>query len=249
MGKMFTKDGKRVRVWNPVTGCVFSCQYCWAKKLVDHKLGRTKKYRDVKFTPAFHEKEMNATFGRNNTYFVVDVGDMWSSVIPEVWINKVIEKLDKAHPSNEFWFLTKNPERYAKYFLEHNYEHRTNFVLGATIEGTWDYPNISKAPFMEKRYKAMTNTIIAPYRKFLSIEPVLKFDLKTFVGWIKEIKPEFVYIGFDNYKKLQPAWEPTQKEVDKLIEAIKDITEVRLKTMRREKDDKKKSKGTQTTIF
>ena len=38
MNKMFTYQGKRLKTWNPFTGCNFNCSYCWARKLAEGKL-------------------------------------------------------------------------------------------------------------------------------------------------------------------------------------------------------------------
>ena len=63
-------------------------------------------------------------------------------------------------------------------------------------------------------------------------EPILDFDLKVFSKWIKAIRPEFVYIGYDNHdcKLLEPSLDKTTKLIDELEQSG---IEVRLKTLRK----------------
>ena len=53
--------------------------------------------------------------------------------------------------------------------------------------------------------------------------------------WIRQIAPEFVYIGYDNHRRLEALeiHEPTLEETEELIEKLSKFTEVRLKTIRK----------------
>ena len=61
----------------------------------------------------------------------------------------------------------------------------------------------------------------------MSIEPIMAFDHKKFLDWIREIKPAFVSIGADSKGHNLP--EPTASELDNFVVALRDITEVKLK--------------------
>ena len=62
---------------------------------------------------------------------------------------------------------------------------------------------------------------------FISIEPILDFDLQVMVRWMVQIKPKFVSIGADSkHHNLQ---EPGKKKVESLIKELKKITEVKIK--------------------
>lgn len=63
----------------------------------------------------------------------------------------------------------------------------------------------------------------------VSIEPILDFD-PVFPRWIEQIKPEFVYVGFDNHNKHLE--EPPLEKTRGLIKALEGFTEVRTKTLR-----------------
>lgn len=65
------------------------------------------------------------------------------------------------------------------------------------------------------------------FRKMISIEPIMAFDLNIFVTWIRQIGPAFVSIGADSKGHNLP--EPTAQELKELISALSPITEIKLK--------------------
>ena len=224
MSRMFDVVSK---TWNPITGCLHFCRYCWARKLVERRLRHTKKYRNG-FSPQMHENEFRKRFN-GDFVFVCDMGDLFGDWVPREWILKVIEHI-KKFPDTDFLFLTKNPKRYHEYidrFPE-------NAVLGATIETNRDdlyvEHKISRAPLPSERFKAMKE--LRWKNKFVSIEPILDFDLEAFTEWIREIKPVMVYIGYDNYGNKLP--EPPLEKTKALIQSLQGFTEVRVKTLRNE---------------
>jgi len=209
--------------WNPVTGCLHHCKYCWARPLAEGKLRNLDKYKNG-FKPALWEKAFVNTLGKNKFVFVSDMGDLFGEWVPSKWIEKVLNKVCRSHPSNLFMFLTKNPIRY-KEFL-HLYP--KNAILGATIETNHDY-NVSKAPKPKERYEALRS--LEYPRKTVSIEPIMDFDIEVFASWMKEIKPEFVHLGYDNY-----GYKLTEPELEKtlaLISILKKFTDIRTKTIRK----------------
>jgi hypothetical protein len=55
-------------------------------------------------------------------------------------------------------------------------------------------------------------------RKFITLEPILDFDVDTLSIWIDRIKPDFVNIGADSKNHNLP--EPSTDKVKELIENI-----------------------------
>jgi hypothetical protein len=160
--------------------------------------------------------------------FVADMGDMFCAGVPDEWIVRVIEHI-RGFPNTYFLFLTKNPERYRDFVdIIPN-----NVILGATIETDKDEiyleHNISGAPLPSLRYKAMK--ALNWDLKFVSIEPILDFDLENFVKWIKDINPFMVYVGYDNYKYKLP--EPQLSKTEGLINELSRFTLVVKKTIRK----------------
>ncbi len=64
-------------------------------------------------------------------------------------------------------------------------------------------------------------------KTFLSIEPILDFDLDIFVQEIKKINPSFVSIGADSRNCGLP--EPPPGKLKELISELEKFTEVRMK--------------------
>jgi len=99
--------------------------------------------------------------------------------------------------------------------------------LGATIETNRSY-NFSKAPPVTERAKAMVD--LKYDRKFLSIEPILDFDLEIFAKRIEEIAPIRVAVGYDNWHNRLP--EPSLTKTLQFIERLNEFTEVRERKLR-----------------
>ena len=72
------------------------------------------------------------------------------------------------------------------------------------------------APAPEERYKAMLQM---KGRKFVTIEPVLDFDVDILAKWIGEINPEFLNLGADSKNHNLP--EPTVEKIFALVDELK----------------------------
>jgi protein gp37 len=212
-------DGKW-KTWNPVIGCLHGCSYCWAKRFALERLSSTEKYKDG-FAPKLAENELNKRF-RNQFVFVSDMGDLFGEWVPKEWILRVIAATRNS-PSSDFLFLTKNPSRYKEFV----HLCQNNIVLGATIE-TNRSNDFSKAPPLAERVAAMID--LQYDRKFLSIEPVMDFDLEIFVGWIEKIAPIQLAVGYDNWSNHLP--EPSLSKTLQFIERLNEFTEVRERKLR-----------------
>ena len=214
------------QTWNPISGCSHNCVYCYARRLAETRLKHCPRYMRG-FIPRLNENEFNRRFKDGEFVFVVDMGDLFSTSIPKDWIFRVLRYVEKF-PKTHFLFLTKNPARYSE-FIDYFSE---NCYLGATIETNRDdlYKEyrISRAPPPSSRYRAMVE--LDWDKKFISIEPILDFNLDIFVKWIREIDPLIVYIGYDNYNNGLP--EPKLAKTLKLVEELEEFTLVLRKTIR-----------------
>ena len=221
--KMFSIVSK---TWNPVTGCLHRCRYCWARRLAETKLKNSYRYRKG-FVPRLNENELKAKFSEGDFVFVSDMGDLFGGFIPREWILKILLHI-KKFPKTYFLFLTKNPVRYAECIDEFP----ENVILGTTIETDRDdiYLNhrISEAPLPSVRYEAFKS--IKWSKKFVAIEPILDFNLDRFSKWIKDIMPIIVYVGYDNYNNRLP--EPPLSKTLELIKRLSEVTLTVKKTIR-----------------
>ena len=210
-----------MKTWNPVVGCRHDCCYCWARKLAETKLKRIERYKNG-FKPKSIPKELAKRF-KEGIVFVSDMGDLWGEWIPKEWILAVLDATKKS-PETNFFFLTKNPNRYLE-FLNLIPE---NAILGATIETNRNTSAYSKAPVPENRLKAMQELRYRWNNNIMvSVEPIMDFDLFDFVDSLKMIQPNFVVIGKDNYGNDLP--EPDLEKILSLVQELEDFTKVILK--------------------
>jgi len=166
----------------------------------------------------FHDKYLNRRrFKDNGFVFVQDMSDLFANSVPFTMIREV-NRYIKQFPETTFLLLTKNPKRYNEFLFF------DNTICGATIETNRDY-EVSEAPDTTQRYIELS--LLQHKRKMVSIEPIMDFDLDIFVNGLRTIKPEFIYIGYDNYHN--NLVEPSIEKVDKLIDGLEEFTEVREK--------------------
>jgi protein gp37 len=101
--------------WNPVTGCLFPCPYCYARDLSNHY----PKGFPNGFKPTFYPKRLSAPVntrlpkegdnGKRNV-FVCSMADLFGDWVPFEWIDQVLKACAKS-PEWTYIFLTKNPKR------------------------------------------------------------------------------------------------------------------------------------------
>ncbi|MEM4982602.1 MAG: DUF5131 family protein [Candidatus Bathyarchaeia archaeon] len=218
-----SRFGEITYSWNPIVGCLHNCVYCWSRKYAARLASRgIEPYRSYGFNPTFVAERLRQKLPNRGFIFVSDMGDMWGEWISRDWIESVL-RVVRSKPRTNFLFLTKNPARYLEFIGEFS----DNVVLGATIETNRDY-GLSRAPSPRERYKAMLNL---DWRwKAIFIEPILDFD-DEFIGWIREIKPCMVYVGYDNHGNRLS--EPELVKTEILLKALVSITELKLGTVRR----------------
>jgi protein gp37 len=204
--------------WNPVSGCLHNCTYCYGRKLAETKLKNIERYKDG-FKPNLNEKELKKKFTKKFV-FVSDMGDLFGDWVPREWILKVLEAISNS-PSSYFLLLTKNPKRYSFFSFP------VNTVLGTTIETNRDYV-FSKAPSRAERYMIMRG--LKHPLKAVSVEPIMDFDLDILASWIKEIKPALIHVGYDNWGNFLP--EPALEKTSQLIHQLESFTRVKTLTLR-----------------
>ena len=224
--------------WNPIVGCSHNCVYCWARRQAQRNKKNCPKCGW--FTPHLHEERLNRKFKPNTLVFVCDMADLFCDAVSRIWVERVLSVI-KKNPKTLFFLETKNPYRIA---AEFDFLIPENVVLSTTIETTFDvipspigdvlYGELSDAPYPEVRYEAFRfHGFFKAFKKHISIEPILDFDLDRFVKWILGINPEFgVSIGYDNYGCRLP--EPPLAKTLQLIEQLeKHGIKVERKTLRK----------------
>lgn len=209
--------------WNCFVGCEFDCSYC--KKSFQAQMRRQIHNCEMcgNYIPHFHEERLSKKLPKtegDDFIWVGSSGDI--SFIKEENMNLILKKI-KHYPGKTFFFQSKDPEWFQLW------DFPENVVLGTTLESDIYYPTISKAP---KPWKRATEFFFVDHpRKVITIEPILKFTLTRFIGWIRDIRPERVYIGYDSKKNNLP--EPTLCETKELIYELEKLKiKVKTKLMR-----------------
>jgi protein gp37 len=150
--------------WNPVTGCLFACPYCYAEKIANNSLYgfangfKVTYYPDRLSYPGRHRipvKRKNEP-GINNV-FTCSMADLFGDWIPDEWIKSIMDVVEK-HQQYNFIFLTKNPKRYL------DIDFPANAWLGATAD-TQKRFDVALSVFKELRNDNI---------KFVSCEPLLE---------------------------------------------------------------------------
>jgi len=204
--------------WNTIKGkCYHDCSYCYMKRF-----GKQNPVR-------FDKKELKTDLGSGNYIFVGSSCDMWAEDIPDAWIDDTLEHCTAF--ANKYFFQTKNPGRLLETGLPYPSE------VCVTIETNRYYPEImQKSPPPSERAYALKSFRGRPY---ITIEPIMDFDLSEFVDMLKSVNPKQVNIGADTGKHDLP--EPSPEKVLALIDELKKFTIVHtknnLKRILEEKND------------
>ena len=226
MGLNKVKQGSQMyqgwitHTWNPLAGkCLHNCSYCSTNRLRKRFPIISDKYSGK---PRVQKSEMKTNLGKDNYIFIVGQNDLFADDVPNEVIVEILDYCKKFN--NKYLFQTKNPVR-----MLYN-EFPINSILGTTIETNRFYPEImNKCPLPEKRsyYLGLINSN-GLYKTFVTIEPIMSFDLKELIGLIKFIQPSFVNIGADSGNNNLP--EPSKEKILQLIVELEKFTKVKLKS-------------------
>lgn len=186
--------------WNPVTGCLHGCEYCYARRIAErfgsHQMpvfrdypvlrepvrrtdtceGRIQPY-PFDFTPTFHRYKLDEPkkWSRPRNIFVCSMADLMGNWMPDPWKQDVIAAC-KAAPQHRYLFLTKNPYGYVIWPtkdrpVEHEFD-QDNFWLGCSMTGREDLSRYH-GHYGRYLYAMGGNMIPGRAHRFVSIEPIL----------------------------------------------------------------------------
>jgi|WetSurMetagenome_2_1015567.scaffolds.fasta_scaffold00103_1 DNA repair photolyase len=196
--------------WNTVKGeCPHGCTYCYMK--------RYGKQRPVRFD----EKELNSDLGSGNFIFVGSSCDLFARSIPNKWITDTLN-LCESYRMNTYLFQTKNPEG----FKDFEIHIPMNSRLCTTIETNRYYPQMGNTPHPSMRSEDMHD--LEGWQKYVTIEPIMDFDLDEMVNIIRWCNPVQVNIGADSGGNNLP--EPSKDKLLVLIDALQEFTTIARKT-------------------
>jgi len=166
--------------WNPVTGCLHGCEYCYAREGATSE--RFKAAFPVGFTPLFHSERLEApantvipsAYRDDPAYqrvFVCSYADLYGQWVPEDWIAQVHEAM-LASPQWQYILLTKFPARYT----------RLQMPAGAWVGTSVDEQK--RVHIAENAFRKIEGDGI---RRWLSLEPLrepLEFSDLSMFDWV-----------------------------------------------------------------
>lgn len=181
--------------WNPITGCKFGCEWCWAKKFSDRY-----KMQTAFNVPEFHPERLNekvpgipkvrnyiakAISPDKPVIFVVDMGDIFSKGVDDIWIRRVFIYIQN-HSEVNFLLLTKRPQSYYGWV---DLIPRENTFIGTSLDFAHNY----------KRLVPISKMSEFGYRTFVNIEPIMSRMDQVNFSWL-----DFVIIGALTGRKYRP---------------------------------------------
>lgn len=194
--------------WNPVTGCLHGCNYCYARELATKD--SYKSAYPVGFTPLFHHERLDAPLNTSipaahrgdpawRRVFVCSMADLYGRWVPDEWIARVHESMSAA-PWWEYLLLTKFPSRYIDLDLP------KNAWVGTSVDEQ------KRVRIAEDAFRKVGDVKV----KWLSLEPLrepLEFtDLSMF---------DWVVIGAQTEtrqpSKVEPAFAPPFEWVARIV--------------------------------
>jgi len=160
------------------------------------------------------EDELRVRYGRGRTIFIEHMNDLFAKEVPGAWILDILDHCWK-YPENTYVFQTKNPSRIPRLSAPVP----PGSIIGTTIETNRPIP-CSLAPLTTSRASALGDIGLQGYRTFLTIEPILDFDVDPLAEMVIGVKPEFINIGADSKGCGLP--EPSAEKVASLISSLQD---------------------------
>jgi len=208
-------DGTPGYTWNPITGCLNGCEYCYARRLANGRLRQrylanentimrfSDGYAPVKlrltdpFYPRFWEGRLGQIplFGKSLGIFVCDMSDLFGIGIPKNWTRRVLNHIGECQ-RHRFYLLTKQPQNLIKFS-----PFPANCLVGFTAT--------NQEMFYEGCYQLK---YVRAKVKYVSFEPLLSFDKlpevldwqNWIVSWLYEASIRWVIIGAQTKPTVMP---------------------------------------------
>jgi len=109
------------RSWNPYTGCLRNCEWCYAKQIY-HRFGRS-------FEPHFHPEKLDEPIKlkKASKIFTCSVADFFANWTKAEWIRAILRVMGQC-PQHIFQVLTQDPQN-----IDGIYDLPLNLWVGMTL--------------------------------------------------------------------------------------------------------------------
>lgn len=173
--------------------CPHRCSYCYVQK-------RAKRFPSLRARYSgpvrLIEKELGVNYGKGKTIFIEHMNDLYA--VGGITSGERIPIFDhlEEYPNNVYVFQSKHPP---DPFVAD--EIRNCDMIGTTLECNQDHADVmgvAPDPIDRKQIMVRWKEIRPLVKRFVTIEPVLDFDVAPFALMIQEIEPAFVNIGADS---------------------------------------------------
>lgn len=174
--------------WNPVTGCLHGCDYCYARDIAE-------RFYPQKFAPSFIPERLTMPantdmprprhkddFGYKGV-FVCSMADLFGKWVPEEWIRAVLDVVSD-NPQWNFLMLTKFPIRMAEF------DYPDNVWLGTTADRQWAVERAEKGftKIKESGFNGICWLSCEPMLENLNFTSLNMFDWLVMGGATKSTK-------------------------------------------------------------
>jgi protein gp37 len=159
--------------WNPVTGCLHNCPYCYARDIAErfYPQGFAPTFVREALTAPQHTKVPGSADGDPawRRVFTCSMADLFGKWVPQDWLDAVFEQIVAA-PQWEFLCLTKFPQRLA------TLDWPDNVWAGTTVDRQ------HRVDLAQRHFAEVQAGV-----KWLSCEPLLeplRFDSLEMFDWV-----------------------------------------------------------------
>jgi protein gp37 len=180
--------------WNPITGCLHDCPYCYARDIAERFHSEGHPAFPDGFAPALRADRLSAPINqlppasddpRDARIFTGSMADMFGRWVPAEWIDAVLGIAREARQW-EFLMLTKFPKRMSEFEIPNNVWMGTTVDCQARV-------NAAEAAF--ERVQARV--------RWLSVEPMLEP-----IRFSRLDRFNLLVIGGASVSKNTPRWIP-----------------------------------------
>jgi protein gp37 len=194
--------------WNPITGCLHDCPYCYARDIAERFHSEGSPAFPDGFAPALRADRLSAPINqlppqsddpRDARIFTGSMADMFGRWVPAEWINAVLGIAREARQW-EFLMLTKFPKRMSEFEIPNN------VWMGTTVDCQ---ARVAAAEAGFERVQARV--------KWLSVEPMLEP-----IRFSRLDRFNLLVIGGASVSKNTPRWIPPFEWVADLMRQADD---------------------------